>query len=299
MSRRHPLFGLALALFGTLMLTPDALLMRLSEMSGFQMAAWRGMMMGTVMILGWALSTRTHRGDLAVLRTRSGLAIVICQVFNSTLFCLGIAVAPVAVVLLGVAAVPVFAACLAWLIIGEPTHKTTWAAMAAVLFGIGLAVSGEGEGLALDGAALLGALFGLGVALVLALNFVILRARPHIPIPLAIGCGAWIAGLISLAIVGPGALSQGQYIYMIVTGGIVLPVSFFCLSLASRYTHAANVSLLMLLETVLGPLWVWLGTGEAPTARMLWGGAIVVISLALYLMVTGQRTKRARAVAQR
>ena len=48
---RHPLFGLALALFGTLMLTPDALLMRWSEMSGFQMAAWRGMMMGTVMVL--------------------------------------------------------------------------------------------------------------------------------------------------------------------------------------------------------------------------------------------------------
>lgn len=295
---RHPLFGLALALFGTLTLTPDALLMRLSEMSGFQMAAWRGMMMGTVMLLGWAVTSKSHRRDLTMLNTRPGRAIVLCQVFNSMLFCLGIALAPAAVVLIGVAAVPVFAACLAWLIIGESTHKATWAAMAAVLFGIGLAVSGKGEGAVLNGSALLGALFGLGVALVLALNFVILRARPQIPIPLAIGIGAWTAGLISLGIVGPDALGQGQYLYMIITGGLVLPVSFFCLSLASRYTHAANVSLLMLLETVLGPLWVWLGVGEEPTSRMLWGGAVVVISLALYLTVTGRRAKRARITLQ-
>ena len=210
--------------------------MRLSGMSGFQMSAWRGMVMGTVMITAWALTSRSHRQDLAVLRTRSGMAIVTCQIFNSMLFCLGIAVAPAAVVLFGVAAVPVFAAFLAWLIIGEPTHRTTWAAMVAVLLGIGIAVSGESEGQVVDHTALLGALFGLGVALVLALNFVILRARPAVPIPLAIGCGAWIAGLIGLAIVGPQEAAKGHFWFMMITGGIVLPVSFLCcLSLASRY----------------------------------------------------------------
>ena len=290
---RHPAFGLLLALFGTLVLTPDALLMRLSGMSGFQMSAWRGVTMGSVMVLMWALTSRHRLQDLSVLKTKFGITIVICQIFNSTLFCLGIAVAPAAVVLFGVAAVPVFAACLAWLILGEPTHKTTWAAMVAVLFGIGLAVSGEGEGVRFDGKALAGAGFGLGVALVLALNFVVLRARPAIPIPLAIGCGAWIAGLISLSIVGLEQAAQGHFWFMMITGGIVLPVSFFCLSLASRYTHAANVSLLMLLETVLGPLWVWLGAGEEPSQRMLAGGAIVVVSLAIYLLVTGRRLKSA------
>ncbi|HKK84489.1 MAG TPA: EamA/RhaT family transporter, partial [Roseovarius sp.] len=78
------------------------------------------------------------------------------------------------------------------------------------------------------------------------------------------------------------------------TGIIVLPVSFFLLSLASRYTHASNVSLLMLLETVLGPLWVWLGVGEAPTPMMLTGGTIVVVSLGLYILWTGRRRRMAR-----
>ncbi|MFK7938816.1 MAG: DMT family transporter [Roseovarius sp.] len=291
--KSHPMFGIFLALFGTLLLTPDALLMRLSGMDGFQMAAWRGMIMGSVMVAGWAATSHNRRGDLKVLAHRDGLLIVICQIFNSILFCLGIAMAPVAVVLLGVASVPVFAACLAWLLIGERTQMSTWMAMIAVLVGIAIAVSGKGHGVALDQTALIGAALGLGVALALAMNFVVLRANPVVPIPLTIGCGAWIAGLISLAIVGPDALFEGQYVFMLITGAIVLPVSFFCLSLASRFTHAANVSLLMLLETVLGPLWVWFGIGEAPNARMLIGGAIVVVSLGLYLWHARREVKPA------
>ncbi|WP_397541279.1 EamA family transporter [Roseovarius salis] len=288
MSRR-PAFGLGLAAAGALFLTPDALFMRWSEMDGFQMTAWRGLLMGSVMMLGWALLSRDRGGDLAQLASRPGLAIVGCQFLNSTLFCLGIASAPAAVVLFGVAAVPVFSAVLSRVIMGEPTRLATWAAMAAVMVGIGISVSGgKGEEVGLNLRALAGAAFGLGVAAVLALNFVILRARPGLPIPLVIGLGAWAAGLNGLAITGVGAMTDGHPWAMAVTGCIILPVSFFTLSLASRHTQAANVSLLMLLETVLAPLWVWMGVGERPTVNMAIGGAIVVTSLAIYLIVTGR-----------
>jgi len=290
---RHPLFGLGLATFGTLMLTPDALLMRLSQMDGFQMAGWRGLIMGAVLIAVWAVTSRHHRADIEALTERFGLTIVVCQIFNSTLFCLGIAIAPVAIVLFGVAAVPVFAALLAWLILGEPTRAATWAAIIAVLTGIAIAVSGKaGAGVAFDITSIYGALFGLGVALVLALNFVVVRARPRLPILLAIGLGALIAGAISTAITGIGQMGQGQIWPMVLTAMVVLPVSFASLSVASRYTHAANVSLLMLLETVLGPLWVWLVLAETPTPRMLIGGAIVVVTLFLYLLVTGRQAAK-------
>lgn len=288
MSRR-PLIGLALATVGALVLTPDALFMRLSGMPGFQMVAWRGLLMGTAMVLAWAALSRDRRGGLAQLRSGAGRLIVLCQVVNSTLFSLGIALAPVAMVLIGVAAVPVCSALLSRVVLGEPTRAATWAAMVAVMAGIAIAVSdGRGDGVPLDLRALAGAGLGLGVALVLALNFVTLRARPGLPILLVIGVGAWGAGLIGLAITGPAAMMTGRVWAMAVTGAVILPLSFFSLSLASRHTPAANVSLLMLLETVLGPLWVWLGTGERPTPAMVLGGAVVVTSLAIYLVVTGR-----------
>ncbi|WP_299843290.1 DMT family transporter [uncultured Roseovarius sp.] len=283
-------FGIWLAFFGTLVLTFDAMLMRLSEMSGLQMTAWRGLCMGTVLILLWLTQSRTYRQDLRHMTTRAGVTIIACQFFNSLLFCFAIAIAPVAVVLFGLAAVPVFAAIFAWLIIGEHTPAATWVTIVLVIAGIGIAVSGKAEGaVQFDLAALAGAGLGLGVAVVLALNFVTLRARPELPIALLIGCGALISGVMSVLVIGPQAMMQGWIPPMIATGAVVLPLSFFSLSLASRYTLASNVSLLMLLETVLGPFWVWLVIGEAPTSRMLLGGMIVIVSLAGYLILTGRR----------
>lgn len=286
---RHPLFGLLLATFGALTLTPDALFMRLSGMGGYQMVGWRGLLMGAVMVALWALTSRRRGRDVALLGTGFGLAIVVCQYFNATLFSLGIAHAPVAVMLLAVATVPVFAAIFARLIIGEPTRRATWVTIIVVLFGITLAVFGGKGAVTLTSDALLGALAGLGVAMVLALNFVILRARPDLPIPLLIGLGAALAGVTGVVITGPAQMADGTVWAIVVCGLVILPVSFFSLSLASRYTHASNVSLLLLLETVLGPLWVWIGVGEGPTPMMLVGGVIVVGSLAIYLWHTGRR----------
>lgn len=283
-------FGVLLAGLGTLVLTPDAMLMRLSGMDGFQMTAWRGFLMGGVMLLAWAATSRDRAGDVAQISTRAGVLIIVCQFFNSLLFCLGIAAAPAAIVLIGIAAVPVFSAILSWIILREATHALTWAATAAVIVGILVAVTGKGA--QFDTTAVIGVLFGLGVASVLALNFTVLRAHQRLPILLLIGVGAMLAGINGLVITGPSQMMVGAPWAMIITGGVVLPVSFYLLSLASRYTHAANVSLIMLMETVLGPLWVWLAVDEVPTGRMVIGGAIVLISLVIYLSLM-RRTQRA------
>jgi drug/metabolite transporter, DME family len=52
------------------------------------------------------------------------------------------------------------------------------------------------------------------------------------------------------------------------------------MTVASRYLTAGEIGLLALLETILGPIWVWLGVGERPTPFALTGGAIVLGALA-------------------
>ncbi|MFX0541940.1 DMT family transporter [Roseovarius sp. S4756] len=290
--RRHPSFGLALAVFGALVLTPDAMFLRLSEMSGPQMMGWRGIFMGTSLILLWLLSSRGRMADLALLASGAGLAIVACQFVNSALFALGIGAAPVAIILFGVATTPIWAALLAWVLLGERTARATWITIAIVAFGISIAVLGGEDMSGAPGAVLFGAFAGLGVAMMLALNFVVLRARPALPIPLLIGLGALCAGAAGVTATGPAQMTDGNIWAIAITGCIILPVSFLSLSIASRHTAASNVSLLLLLETVLGPAWVWLALGEALTPRMLLGGTIVVVAIAVYLL-------HARRIARR
>lgn len=289
---RSPAFGLGLALAGALILTPDALLMRLSGMSGFQMLGWRGICMAIIFFAAWTLTSRTHRADLNSVVAPAALMVIACHAVNAMLFPVGIAVGPVAPVLLGVATVPVWSALLARVLHGEATSRATWTAIVLVLGGLAIAVTDKGAA-ALDAAALTGAACGLGVAFALALNFVTLRYNPDMPLLLAIGLGALIAGTVGWMVSGPGAMAQGTLWAILVASILVLPLSFFALSQASRHTAAANVSLLLLLETVLAPLWVWLGTGEAPSRRMLLGGAVVIITLAVYVA----RARRVRGLA--
>lgn len=296
---RHPQFGLWLALFGVLVLTPDAMFMRLSGMGPLEMLGWRGLLMGSVMILAWAIFSGDRGRDLRVLASGYGLGAAACHCVNAALFSYGIGTAPVAMVVLGVATVPIFAALLARLLMGTPTRRATWVAIAVVIAGIAVSVFGGGGRVSIDVAALRGVLVGLGVALALALNFVLFRARPDLPIPLVIGLGAATAGTIGALTVGAGAMAEGRIWAIAICGAVILPVSFFCMSLASRHTQAANVSLLMLLEVVLAPFWVWLVLDEAMTGAMLAGGLIVILGVGGYVLHTGRTgaaARRARAL---
>ena len=55
---------------------------------------------------------------------------------------------------------------------------------------------------------------------------------------------------------------------------------------AVKYTQASMVSLIMLLEMILGPIWVWVGLGEAPTTFMILGSFIVLASILMYIRVS-------------
>ncbi len=284
--------GLSLALFGALLLTPDTLFMRISELDGFTMLAWRGGLSGIGYLLIWAWFSLRLELKIPNVLTLSFAIVVICQIINATFFSLAIAVAPVTIVLISVATAPIFSAILSWFFLGETLSKFSIGTAILVLFGLYISVlGGDATLIELDTSTLLGALFGLGVAFTLAMNFTIIRKDKNVPFVLAIGIGALLAGSLGLLcadnLYWPPVKNMAA---IAVTGIIILPVSFCTLSYAARFVPSSTVSLIMLLETVLGPLWIWWGIGEEPTNAMLLGGAIVVFSLTAFLI--NQRRNR-------
>ena len=284
--------GLSLALFGALLLTPDTLFMRISELDGFTMLAWRGGLSGIGYLLIWAWFSLRLELKIPNVLTLSFAIVVICQIINATFFSLAIAVAPVTIVLISVATAPIFSAILSWFFLGESLSKFSIGTAILVLLGLYISVlGGDATLIELDTSTLLGTLFGLGVAFTLAMNFTIIRKDKNVPFVLAIGIGALLAGSLGLLcadnLYWPPVKNMAA---IAVTGIIILPVSFCTLSYAARFVPSSTVSLIMLLETVLGPLWIWWGIGEEPTNAMLLGGAIVVFSLTAFLI--NQRRNR-------
>jgi len=286
--------GIFLALLGALILTPDTLLMRLSELSGGQMVAWRATQAGSIFfIIGLFPFILSRSGVISKIWRKSFVALVFVQMANVFCFAYGIYLAPVAIVLIAVATVPVFSIILGAVVLKEAVDMRTWAIVVIVFLGVTLSVIGDINSYDIFNlSSILGGLCGLVVAFSLACNFVIIRKDKEVAFPLALGTGGILCGLLAFYF-WPSASDinlKGMF-YISITGLLILPLSFILLSRASRMTPASNVSIIMLLETILGPLWVWTFTTESPQFLTIIGGIIVI--LALIYFFSNKRTQEA------
>ena len=284
--------GIFLALLGALILTPDTLLMRLSELSGGQMVAWRATQAGSIFfIIGLCPFILSRSGVKPKIWRKSFVALVFVQMANVFCFAYGIYLAPVAIVLIAVATVPVFSIILGAVVLKEAVDMRTWTIVIIVFFGVTLSVIGDINSYDIFNlSSILGGLCGLVVAFSLACNFVIIRKDKEVAFPLALGTGGILCGLLAFYF-WPSAseINLKSMFYISLTGLLILPLSFILLSRASRMTPASNVSIIMLLETILGPLWVWTFTNERPQFLTIIGGIIVI--LALIYFFSNKRTQ--------
>lgn len=282
-----------LAIIGAVLLTPDTLLMRLSQLDGWNMLIWRGGLSSLAYLLIWIMMDQ-HKSWSKVFTRHFGI-LILCQIANAVLFSLAIAAAPVVIVLIGVATVPIFAAFLSRVILKEPLSKLTLLTAMVVFSGLLISMSGdETQRFMRETNTLVGLLLGLGVAIALAMNFTLIRKERDAPFVLAMAIGALCAG--SLGFFCADTLQWLPAVNMMaiaLTGICILPLSFAALAYAAKTVKSSTVSLIMLSETVLGPLWVWWGIGEQPNVMMVIGGAIVLSALAIFIVLEHRRNANA------
>ncbi|MEE2745501.1 MAG: DMT family transporter [Pseudomonadota bacterium] len=280
------LFGMGLALLGSLIITPDTLLIRISGLEGWSLTFWRGILIGFSLVAIWALLAKDHLlNDLNWLNKPSFLIILVATAINNVAFNFAAIETSITVVLTALATAPILAAGLSFVVSKETTGKRTWITILATLLGVTIVIFNGDQALgAPSGSVLFGGLLGLISALGIAMVFVMARQSPHAPVLLAIALGNILSGIVAFILVGTDSLSIGPERHILVMGLGIMPLAMALLSLAPRYTAPTNVSLFMLLELVLGPFWVWIGVGEKPSPLMILGSLIVLVTLTFYLL---------------
>lgn len=248
---------------------------------------WRGSLqaLGLVIILLLLYRSRT----LTVFRSIGGLGLLLAVVFtgSSILFLMAVSLTQVVNVLVILATAPFFAACFSLLFLKESVANHTWMAIVATFGGIAvLTLESEGQG------EVLGDLAALAVAALMGAYFTIVRATRQIDMIPAMAVSGLFVALIALPFAAFPAMSQGQILAAGTMGFLVAPISFALITIGPRYLPAPEVSLLLLIETVLGPLWVWLVIAEEPGLLSLIGGAVVVTTLLLHSLYGLHRYRR-------
>ena len=283
--------GFLLTALGVIILSFDALFIRLIDASSGSILFWRGILLSGVVAIAckWLYPQQAlFRSDLRYLRSSLLFGI------SSICFVMAINLTSVASVLVIISVQPLFAAVLSRVFLGEKSPAVTWIAICIALLGI-LWVLGNSW----QGPHLKGNLLALLCALALSGKFVNDRAETqHSMIPALIGGGLMMSVFAVFSTESIMLTGVAQWGWTLVLCLIIVPLAFVLITLGPKRLPAAEVSMLMLLETVIGPLWIWLFLQITPDTSALQGGSLVIATLVIHSLIRARKTRPAIALSQ-
>ena len=130
-----------------------------------------------------------------------------------------------------------------------------------------------------------GTLFGNIVAFAIPINFTILvmiiRKFPDLDMVPAIFYSGIFSGIYGLLLASNLTFSSNDILMGFLLGVPQLAFGFICVTIGTKTTKAVTVGLLMLLETIFAPIWVWIFLNEVPPISVFMGGAIIISAVIL------------------
>ena len=171
---------------------------------------------------------------------------------------------------------PFFTALLGWMVLGERVERDVWIAMGVALVGMGVMLwDGLGAGTLLGNALAVMAAFSFGTFVV-----ILRKGRGVNMLPVAI-LGAVLGGVFAAFMSGwTLSISRHDIALLFLWGALLSGTVHAVFTWSSRHVPGAELTLLVLIEFILAPMWVWLVIDERPSVATLIGGALVMASVA-------------------
>lgn len=278
--------GLMLALVGVLVISPDALVLRLAPLDGWTLLVWRNLLYGGVMALGVVVASPADAVSRLLWIGRYGVMAAAALSVSNISFLFAVLGTATADVLIVISATPLFAALLGRLVFGERLALRTWLAMVLVMLGIAVTALGSRDTGGQH------SLLGLGLALLAASAFALflnlIRHAPGVSAAASVAWSCLIASAVGVLVGAPTLPGLEAWPYLAALGLVMYPLSMLCTTMAVRLLPGAEVSLVLLLEAVLGPLCVWAVLNEAPTPHAFVGGGLVLGTLAIHSLLAAR-----------
>jgi drug/metabolite transporter, DME family len=250
------------------------LVARLVATSPWTTSLWRGLFASLFLTLVLWVVRRV--GIFALWRDggRPVLIVAVCMATASTCFIFSLAHTSVANTLILMSTGPYVAGLLGFILLGECVAPRTWLTMGVVLVGAIVMVSDSYRR-----GAIVGDLLAIVMASSFAIATVLIRRHPEIQMAPAAALATALTALVALPMADPLGTAPRDLALLAFFGVGQFGAGFLLFTAGARLIPAAESSLIGMLETVLGPLWVWLVLSERPGAASLAGGALILAAL--------------------
>ena len=261
-------------------ITPDSLLIRLSNVDTWSLVFYRGAIPFFSVFIVMLLIYKLNFFKILFSSGYHGLIYIITFSITNITFVVSIQNTNVANTLVMVALAPMLSAILGAIFLKEIPGKKTWIAigvtfMAAVyIFYDSLQIGN-----------IYGDLLGFVAALGLAIGAVTIRsAKKKNLVPAAV-VGKMLVAIFAMFFIETYVRLESDLIIVPLMCIICVAIPFVLVTIAPRFIPAEEVNLFFLLETIIGPFWVWMVIKEQPSVETIQGGVVIILTLAIHSFI--------------
>lgn len=280
------LTGILITLLGALLMSFDPIFIRFSGVGGFDTAFLFGLF--TAISMASFIQATDERGLIGTLRAAGWPVIVsgLLMLGSASSLVLSIKNTSVANVFVILSIAPALAAVFSRIFLGEVTRRATWVAMAFVMVGIGIVVSGSIGSVHLAGDAL--AFFAVTCV---SLNQTLLRKFKSVSRMASVGMGGFFLFVVMSFLATPSQFEASTWLIMAVMGLFTAPFGRVMTQVATRFISAPDVGIILMIEAVFAPLLAFGFFGEIPPLNSVLGGAIILATILIYVRQTTRSRK--------
>ena len=277
--------GMLMAFTAMIFITPDSLFIRLSSINSWNLIFYRGFIPFALVFIGLIVIYKTKFFKELLNNGWHGVVYALIFAFTNITFVISIENTNVANTLIMVALAPMLSAIISLIFLKENPDQKTWFAILITTFAVFFIFYD-----ALNAGDVLGNIFGLLTAFGLATGAVIIRSKKKISLVPSAMLGKLLVALIALYFVDNLELKKNDLLIVPLMCVMCVAIPFVLVTLAPRYITAAEVNLFFLLETILGPLWVWLVILEKPSNETIIGGFVIIFTIGIHSILALKKT---------
>ena len=272
--------GIGLSLLGVLIITPDSLFIRLINIPSWELLFYRGLIPFVCLFIALIIYYKKNFVHSLIITGFSGLLYAFLVALGNVTFVISIQNTNVANTLVMIALTPFATAFLSSVFLKEHPSKKMWLTIIACFIAI-LFIFYDSY----QGNRLLGDFFGFLTAIFIGGSAVVIRYKKSIDFLPSLLIAKFFTILIPLIFIN--SFSDVMHInleqlYLIILMGIFLVIPLGCITIAPRFIPAYEVEIFFILETILGPMWVWLFINEQPTVKTIIGGLFIIFVIMSY-----------------
>ena len=260
-----------------MLITPDSLLIRLSNIETWGMLFYRGAIPFVVVLIGLLIFYNKNFLNALFNVGYTGIFYTISFAICNITFLVSIQNTNVANTLVMVAMAPMISAILGGIFLKEVPDKKTWVAILITFFS---AIYIFYDSIQLGN--FFGDFMGFVTATGLAVNAVLVRsAKDRDLLPSAV-LGKLCVAIFAFFFVESFDLVGNDMIYIPLMCVLCVAIPFVLVTIAPRFIPAEEVNLFFLLETIIGPIWVWMIIKEQPSIETVQGGIVIIGTIAIH-----------------